>query len=350
MIRRDAIAWLGVLAAVVMTAGKPVHAGDAQATIAAAARKVVKIYGAGGVRGLEAYQTGIIVAPQGHVLTVMSTVLDADDIACVLDDGTRYDATLLAADPRRDLAVLTIDAADLPAFVLADEPRASVGTRIFALSNLFGVAVGDERVSVQHGVIAGVMPLAARRGGYEVPFQGEVYLLDCTTNNPGAPGGAVVDWEGRLLGLVGKEVRAAATGTWLNYAIPSAELARGYRDIVSGTVPPVVTAGDAATFETELLGIVLVPDVLDKTPPFVDLVVPGSSAAAAGLQPDDLIVAVAGAAVQSQAAVQRALAALAEGDPVRLAVVRDGMVIDADLGPRPALSRPAASAPVEAAP
>lgn len=324
---------------------------EPESTIAAAARKVVKIYGAGGVRGLEPYQTGILVAPQGHVLTVLSTVLDADEIDCVLDDGTRYKAALLAADPRRDLAVLTIEAADLPAFALADDAASAPGgTRIFALSNLFGVAVGDERVSVQHGVIAAVMPLAARRGAYEVPFQGDVYVLDCTTNNPGSAGGAVVDWQGRLLGLLGKEVRATASGTWLNYAIPAAELARAYRDIVSGTVPAAVAGGPPVAFDTEPLGIVLVPNLLDKTPPFIDMVLPDSAAAKAGLRPDDLVIAVAGAAVQSQVAVQRALAALAEGDPVRLAVVRDGTVIDVDLGPRPALPRRPAGPDKEPAP
>jgi serine protease Do len=347
---RDAMRGFVAVVAIATAAAATGRAADPQQTIATAARKVVKIHGAGGVRGLEAYQTGILVAPQGHVLTVMSTVLDADEIDCVLDDGTRFKATLLAADPRRDLAVLTVAGGDLPAFVLADEARAPAGTRIFALSNLFGVAVGDERVSAQHGVIAAVMPLAARRGGFEVPFQGDVYLLDCTTNNPGSPGGAVVDWKGRLLGMLGKEVRAAAAGTWLNYAIPVDELARGYRDIVSGTVPPVVKVGEAATFETETLGIVLVPNVLDKTPPFIDLVVSGSPAAAAGLEPDDLVIAVGGAAVQSQAAVQRALAALAEGDPVRLSVVREGSVIDVDLGPRPAAAGRAANGPGKDAP
>ena len=77
-----------------------------QETIAGAARKVVKIHGAGGVRGLEAYQTGILVSPAGHIVTVMSTVLDADELDCVLDDGRRYRATMVGVDPRRELAVL----------------------------------------------------------------------------------------------------------------------------------------------------------------------------------------------------------------------------------------------------
>jgi S1-C subfamily serine protease len=68
-------------------------------------------------------------------------------------------------------------------------------------------------------------------------------------------------------------------------------------------------------------------------------VVPDSPAARAGLAADDLVIAVAGRAVNSRAAVQQALAGLAEGDPVRLAVVRDGGIVEVDLGPRPPWGR-----------
>lgn len=326
---------LGALALTsAMGAASSVAAEAPGQAIAEAARRVVKIYGAGGLRGLEAYQTGILVSADGHVLTVMSTVLDADQIDCVLDDGVRYRGTLVGGDPRRQLAVLALDAADLPFFPIAESDPVAVGTRVFALSNLFGVAVGDERVSVQHGVVAARGPLEARRGAYEVPLTGDVYVLDCTTNNPGSPGGALVDWRGRLIGMLGKELRATSTGIWLSYAVPVAELARGYREIVAGTVA-AAPAAEAIVFDPLDLGIVLVPDLLDKTPPFIESVTSGSPAAAAGLEPDDLVIAVAGRTVQSRTAVQQALGGLADGDPVRLWVVRAGRVVEVDLGPRP---------------
>ena len=327
--------WIGAVVGAVLVCATVVAEPPRQ-TIADAARKVVKIYGAGGLRGLESYQTGILVSPQGHVLTVMSTVLDADEIDCVLDDGVRYRGTLLGADPTRQLAVIGLEAAELPFFAIAETPPVAVGTRVLALSNLFGVAVGDERVSVQHGVVTARVPLEARRGGYEVSFPGEVYIIDCTTNNPGAPGGGLIDWKGQLLGMLGKELRASESGIWLSYAIPAAELARGYHDILSGTVaaPP---ARDAASFDPRDLGIVLVPDLLDRTPPFIESLVADSPAERAGLAPDDLIIAVVGRSVSSRDAVQRALGMLADGDPVRLAVVRSGRVIEVDLGPRPPL-------------
>jgi serine protease Do len=322
-------------------------AASPQQTIAATARKIVKIHGAGGLRGLESYQTGVLVSPQGHVVTMMSTVLDSDELDCVLDDGRRYRAALLGVDPRREVAVLAIDAEELPSFLLGTETTAAervpVGTRIFALSNLFGVAVGDERVSVQHGVVSAAVPLEARRGGYEVPYRGVVYILDCTTSNPGSAGGAVVDWRGRLVGMLGKELRSSGSGTWLNYAVPVDEVAAAYAEIVGGVGqsaprPAAPTAG-GSVFDLLQLGVVLVPDLLDRTPPFIESVVPGSAAAEAGLQADDLVIAVGGRTVASRTALQQTVGDLAEGDPVRLSIVRAGAIVECELGPRPRVER-----------
>jgi serine protease Do len=343
---RRAIVLAGLLTTLV---GAAVPGATPEETIAGAARRVVKLYGAGGVRGLEAYQTGILVSPDGHIVTVLSTVLDSEAIDCVLDDGRRYPATLLGADPRRELAVLSIAGEDLPFYPLpaTDEPataepavaggRIAAGTRVFALSNLFGVAVGDERVSAQHGVVSAVVPLEARRGAHEAPYRGDVYILDCTTSNPGSAGGALVDWRGRLVGMLGKELRATATGVWLNYALPTEEVARGYRGVL-GAGPDQPGTGpdpDSAPSDVALLGIVLVPDLLDKTPPFVESIRGGSSAARAGLRADDLLVALNGRSVASRAAVQQRLATLAVGDPVHVTVIRNGSIVECDLGPKP---------------
>lgn len=304
-----------------------------QGTIAGAARAVVKVYGSGGVRGLEGYQSGILVAPNGRILTALSTVLDSD-IECVLDDGTRHRATLLGADPRRELALLAIEATGLPAFVLDEAAAVRVGSRVIALSNLFGVAVGEERVSAQRGVVSAVVPLEARRGASEAPYAGEVYVLDCTTNNPGSAGGALVDSRGRLVGMLGKELRATTSGIWLSYALPAAELARGLAAIESGAAS-AEPSEQVRPFDPARLGAVLVPDLLDRTPPFVEAVATGSPAERAGLRADDLVVAVDGRSVGSRAAVQHEFGRLAAGQPVRISIIRDGAILDLDLGPKP---------------
>jgi len=306
-----------------------------QAVIDGAAPKVVKLYGAGGLRGLEAYQTGILVSPDGQILTMASTVLDSEEIDCVLDNGRRHVARLVGIDPRRELAVLAIEADDLPCFSVSEEGEpARPGTRVVALSNMFGVAAGDERVTAQRGVVTAVVPLEARRGAAEAPFRGAVYVLDCTTNNPGSAGGAVIDARGRLVGMLGKELRSTAAGIWLNYAVPAAELARGRDAILAGTTA-TAAAADPEPLDPRLLGMILVPELLERTPPFVESVAAGSAAARAGLAADDLVIAVGARTVTTRAAFAEALASLAEGDPVPLTVIRDGRLIELDLGPRP---------------
>jgi serine protease Do len=302
-------------------------------TIAGAARKVVKIYGAGGLRGLESYQSGCLVSADGRIVTAASTVLDSPEIDCVLDDGRRFPATLIGVDHGRDLALLSIVAEGLPCFTLAAGERAAAGTRVMALANLFGVAVGDERVTVQRGVIAAVVPLEARRGAAEALYKGDAYVLDFTTNNPGSAGGALVDSQGRLLGMLGKELRSAATGVWLNHALPMDEIVAGCRAIEAGGAAPAAVAAPA--FNPRALGIVLVPDLLEGTPPFVESLVPESAAARGGLRPDDLVIAVNGRSVASRAALRRALGGLAPGDPVTVTVVRGDEVLACDLGPLP---------------
>jgi serine protease Do len=304
-------------------------------TIREAQRKVVKIYGAGGVRGLEAYQTGILISPEGHVLTALSYVLDTDELIVVLDDGRRFVAEPLGIDQLSELAVLKLPLEDetAPAFDLAEAATAQVGQRVLALSNLYNIAGGDEPVSVLQGVVAAIAPLEARRGGYQANFKAPVYVLDAAANNPGAAGGALVDWNGRLLGVLGKELKSRATGAWLHYALPIDQIAatvetlRSGQDIGAKSNLPI--ASDALSLAD--LGLVLVPDLLARTPPYIDAVFPESPAARVGLRPDDLVVFVDGAPTASCKAVVEALGRLERFDEVRLAVLRDGELVEVSL-------------------
>jgi serine protease Do len=294
-------------------------------TIAETQPKVVKVYGAGGYRGLEAYQSGFLVSAQGHVLTVWSYVLDTDDITVTLDDGRKFEAKLLGADPRLEIAVLQIDAEGLPAFDLEEAADVTAGTRVLAFSNLFGVATGNEPASVQHGVVAVKTSLVARRGTYETPYDGPVYVLDAVTNNPGAAGGALVTRRGELVGMLGKELRNARNNTWLNYALPIDGLRESVGKIRAGEfIAREEQPEDKPERSLTLarLGIVLVPDVVQRTPPFVDWVRPGSPAAEAGLEPDDLVVLMDGGLIQSCKSLVGELEYVDYEDPVRLTVLR----------------------------
>ena len=152
--------------------------------------KIVKIYGAGGFRGLEPYQSGFLISSHGHIVTAWSYVLDTDELTVTLNNGLRFETEILGSDPRTEIALLKIEGSNFPYFDLEKTVEVDTGSRILAFSNIFGVATGDESASVLHGCIAARSALAARRGAFALPYKGPAYILDAMTNNPGAAGGA----------------------------------------------------------------------------------------------------------------------------------------------------------------
>ncbi|MCA9154338.1 MAG: serine protease [Planctomycetales bacterium] len=299
--------------------------------------KIVKIYGAGGFAGLEAYQSGFLISAEGHVLTVWSYVLDTEFITVSLDDGRKFQAELVGTDPRLEIAVLKVPAEQVAFFNLHDAVELEAGDRVLTFSNLFGVATGNEPVSVLHGSVAVKTDLAARRGAFATNYKGPVYVVDAITNNPGAAGGAATDGQGRLVGMLGKELKNSLNDTWLNYAVPIGELVGSVDDIIAGRFRPrseddsLKKPTDAHSLAT--LGIVLLPNVLSKTPPFVDSVLPTSSAEKAGLRPDDLILFVNDRVATSSDTLRDELSYIDRLDPVRLIVERDKELLEVELLP-----------------
>ncbi|MCA9135795.1 MAG: trypsin-like peptidase domain-containing protein [Planctomycetales bacterium] len=326
------------IGSILISSDRPVAA---QPAVAGNARdvqmRVVKIYGAGGIQGLEAYQSGFIVSPEGHIATAWSYVLDVEPIV-VLDDGRRFESKIVGIEPSLELAVLKVDASDLPYFEVDKELRAQWGDPILAVSNLFGIAAGNEPASVMQGIVAGITNLDARRGTFKTPYRGKVLILDLIANNPGAAGGAVVDSDGRLVGMLGKELRDSGTGVWLNYALPIDALRVAIGDIIAGratTAPkddnPVLNRDQSHNLET--LGLVLVPNVLESTPVYIDAVVPGTPAAKAKLRPDDLILLLDGQRVGDQKTLVELLRRIDRRDAVSITVQRDNDVLPVRLQP-----------------
>jgi serine protease Do len=310
------------------SSSQPAPADSLEATLA----KVVKIFGSGGVHNLEGYGTGLLVSPNGHVVTVWSHLLDSGDVSVVLNDGRRFNAKFLKGDPARDLAVLKIegDNLELPCFDLRDIADASPGTRVLAFSNMFKVATGDEPVSVVHGVIAARARLSARRGAYGAAYEGPVYIVDAVTNNPGAAGGALTTLDGRLIGMIGRELRNTESNTWVNYAVPLRQLRSPIAEIMAGrfTAPPSKSdEANVPRFSAVDLGLVMVPDVVYRTPAYVESVIPDSAGAKAGVIAEDLIVFVNDDLVQSNRTLKSILGRLESGDSIRLVVRRKEKLI-----------------------
>jgi serine protease Do len=280
-------------------------------------KKVVKVFGAGGIRGLPSYGTGILVSGDGYILTANSHILDTADLRVHIHDGTRYHCKVVAMEPELDIALIKIEtkeALELPFFNVyeaAKQPLVEPGTGVLAFSNQFLIATRNEPVSVMRGVVASYCKLHGRIGIFEAPYTGNVYVIDAITNNPGAAGGVVTTRKGQLLGLIGKELRNELTNTWINYCLPiqarieipqgdGTKLTRTVIDLVDGKdkykpIDPNKKPEGGGGYH----GIQLVLDPVDRTPPYVEDVEPGSPAEKAGLKPDDLIVYVDGLPVPS---------------------------------------------------
>jgi serine protease Do len=275
-----------------------------------------------------------LISEEGHVVTAWSYVLDTEFITTVLNDGRKFKAEVIGADPRSELAVLKIEGGDFPYFSLSEAVPAQIGDRVLAFSNLYGIAVGNEPASVLHGHVSAITRLAARRGAFQTAYDGSVYVLDAMTNNAGAAGGALTDFDGRLLGILGKELRNAQNNVWLNFAFPVAEVKSSVDDILAGKVRRRVDPAErkpADPVSLARLGIVLIPDVLPKTPPFVERVLSGSPAEGSGIRPDDLVLFVGPNMVQSRAEFIEELSFIDRLDPVRLTVLRDQQLLEFEM-------------------
>jgi len=310
------------------------------ATVTEVNKKMVKLFGAGGFKGLPSYGTGVLVSSKGHILTCNNHILSSTDLRVHLYDGRFYHAKVLFREPELDVALVKVldDVDFLPHYEIdkaAAAALAEAGDWVLAFSNCFHIATRDEPMSIQHGVISAYAELRGRRGVFDAPFAGEVYFVDAIANNPGAAGGIITNRKGALLGIVGRELKNTLSDTWINYAIP----VQARVDIVREDKTESV---DMRTFVKEAIagtykqsekrknkedrggyhGIVLVPNAVGVTPPYVEEVLLGSPAAAAGLRPDDLIVYIDGELVPSIKVFRDIMKQVGPGTEIKLEVQR----------------------------
>ena len=303
--------------------GQENHALIRNSDLSAASAAVVKLYGAAAGRE-HGYGTGVLVSSDGQVLTTLSILVAGRSVRAITADGARYDARVLRTDDARQLALLTLDAKDLPFLPVASSSELQPGDTIYAMGNCFKIAEGDEPVSISRGVFSLRLPaLRAKRLAQEFEYGGPALVYDAITANPGAAGGPVLDDHGRFVGLVGKVVEAAATNTRLNYAIPAEVLSDFLGDRPVSTPSTRPAAKQARPF----VGIKLSELGYQHVSAFVERVRPGSPAAAAGIKPDDLIVGVDTESITDADSYRKAIASLVPGQAVRFTIKRAQKVL-----------------------
>ena len=244
--------------------------------------------------------SGVIIEKDGVIVTNYHVVANSDEIDVTLADGRRFQARLVGADPASDLAVLRIDADDLPTAIWGDSDTVEVGEMVWAIGNPFGL---DRTLT--YGIVSAV----GRRGVLDSPYQ--EFLQTDAAINPGNSGGPLVDVHGRIMGITTAIVGKDYSG--IGFAIPSntartvslAILESGY--VERGYVGMALRASGPAEFG------VLVAAVEPKSP-----------AEVAGIRPGDLVVSFDGEPVAEPAALVLHLTRTPIGERVPLGIVRGG--------------------------
>jgi S1-C subfamily serine protease len=283
------------------------------ATAVAPSVAAVEIRAAGGARGeVVSGQGSAVIIDEGGLLATNAHVVDgAGAITVRLADGSRYEAELVGVDPTTDLAVLSVDATGLPAATLADD-LPEVGATAVAIGSPFGL-----EGSVTSGIVSALDRTLSGRSG---PLTG--LIQTDAAINPGNSGGALVDREGRVIGINTAILSGSGTNDGVGFAVP-ATVVRDITDqlIATGTVQRAVlgVAGQdvdprmAAAYGLEAeAGALLLR------------IEPGSSADEAGLEPGDLVTAVDGVTISSMGELAVAIRERDPGDQLRLEVVRGG--------------------------
>jgi len=256
--------------------------------------------------------SGFIISADGYILTNNHVVEGADSVVVRMSDRREFDAEIIGTDPRSDLALLRVDASDLPMVTLANDDDLEVGEWVLAIGSPFGLDY-----SVTAGIISAKgRSLPTERNENYVPFiQTDVAI------NPGNSGGPLFNLNGQVIGVNSQIFTRSGGSIGLSFAIP-ASVARNVVDqlkangkVTRGWLGVTIQDVDknlADSFGLKRPGGALVAEVS-----------PGGPAAKAGLRSGDVIVSFDGKDIPSSADLPHVVGLVKPGTTVQLAIVRD---------------------------
>ena len=272
--------------------------------------------------------SGVIVTPDGYILTNHHVIDRAQKVAVTFTDGRKLTARVIGDDPKADLAVIKVEATGLPAITFTDSSAAEVGDMVLALGNPFGIGQ-----SVTMGMISAT-------GRATMGLDYEDFIQTDAAINPGNSGGALVDTQGRLIGINTAILSRGGGNDGIGFAIPgnmarsvmddlitSGHVTRAYLGVMVQDLTPSLTrefhAGDIK--EGALIG-----DVPTQSP-----------AAKAGIETGDIVTSFAGQPVKDARGLKLAVATHKPGEKTEVKVLREGAekIVTATLEAQPGADR-----------
>jgi serine protease Do len=268
-------------------------------------RKQPRQYGVG---------SGVIVTADGYLLTNNHVVDSADTVKVTLQDGREFTAKVIGTDPKSDVAVLKVDAKNLPFIEMADSDKIEIGDIVLAIGNPFGIG---------QTVTAGIVSATGRAN---MGLDYEDFIQTDAAINPGNSGGALVDAEGRLIGINTAMISDSGGNQGIGFAIPTdlardvmeslvkyGKVVRGYLGVLIQDVTPAMEK----EFKLQDTHGALVGDVTPKSP-----------ADKAGFVSGDVVIDFNGKPVLDSRHLKLEVGRTLPGSTVPVKVLRDGVTKD----------------------
>lgn len=258
--------------------------------------------------------SGVILTPDGYIITNTHVVQDADEIEVILNDQRSYQAKIIGSDPATDLALIKIDEENLSFIGYGNSDEVEVGEWVLAVGNPFNLA---------STVTAGIVSAKARNIGILRDRAAvESFIQTDAAVNPGNSGGALVNLDGKLIGI--NSAIATPTGTYAGYsfAIPVNIVKKVANDLlIYGSVQRAylgVIIHDMTSDLAKKAKIKFVPGV------YIDSLVQGGAAMSAGIRAHDVIIKVNETKVETTPQLQESIARHHPGEKLNLTLIRNG--------------------------
>lgn len=271
--------------------------------------------------------TGVIVTPDGYILTNKHVINGASKVTVILDDGTTYeDVGVVTTDPLNDVAFLKIDGvSDLTAATLGDSKTISVGQQVIAIGN----ALGEYQNTVTAGIVSGTgRSVTASDGtGYNTETLSDMIQTDAAINS-GNSGGPLVNAAGEVIGI---NTATSTTAENMGFAIPISS--------VKGMLAQLIESGKAERTYLGVYTVEITPEVAKSynlpvstgaylySPSSYSSIINNSPASKAGLKDKDIVTAINGVKIGAAGSLSSLIGEYKPGDTVQLTVIREGKEI-----------------------
>jgi len=264
--------------------------------------------------------SGVIIRPDGYIVTNNHVVDNATEVNVTLNDNQTYKATVVGTDPATDVALIKIDAEGLPFIPFADSDKLRLGEWVLAI----GSPLGEELRST---ITAGIVSAKGRQmSNYDGEFRIESFIQTDAAVNPGNSGGALVNKAGELVGINTAIISTTGSYAGYSFAVPSNIVSKIVSDLIDfGSVKRVMLGITGGTVNAE---IAKKYNLTKAEGVFVNDIAAGGTADKAGIKKEDIIIAIDSMKIKSMSELQAKVNGFHPGDKATIRVWRDGKIVE----------------------